>query len=145
MSSEHLSIRSHNVASEIIEGEAIIVDVNTGTYFSANPSASLLWSRLLAGPCSLQDLTATLHGAWSDLEAERIHRDVEAFIATLDEHDLLERVDAQGGGAVSHAEEAQGGPYEAPQVEVHTDMRDFLLVDPIHDVTASGFPEPRDG
>ncbi len=140
----YLAIRSHNVASEIIEGEAIIVDVHTGTYFSANVSATLLWSRLLEGACTVEDLTATLRDAWSNLEPDPLHRDTESFIAMLDEHALLERADARGPTVDHHGEDQPRAPYEPPMVEVHTDMRDFLLVDPIHDVNEAGFPEPRE-
>jgi hypothetical protein len=28
-------------------------------------------------------------------------------------------------------------------LEVHTDMQDFLLVDPIHEVDAAGRPQPH--
>ena len=33
-----------------------------------------------------------------------------------------------------------GGPFEPPSLETFTDMRDLLLLDPIHEVTDAGWP-----
>jgi hypothetical protein len=138
----HHKIRHRNIASEVIEGEAIIVDVETGTYFSANPSGSLLWGALQAQPRTLADLATLLMQLYPSETPERLQSDCQGFIASLEAHGLLVR--SEGGNAAPTPVPPAQGAYVAPALEVHTDMRDFLLVDPIHEVSDAGAPEPRD-
>jgi hypothetical protein len=145
MPSTPIAPRSHNVASEIIEGEAIIVDVLSGTYYSANPSASLVWGALLAAPQSADALQALLMQNYPAVPAERLANDLSDFIASLQAHDLLaaDATESAAGSQPTAVTAATPHPYAPPLLEVHSDMRDFLLVDPIHEVSDAGFPEPR--
>jgi hypothetical protein len=161
MHASRISIRRHNLASEVIEGEAIIVDVASGTYFSANTSGSEVWSHLLAQPSSPAQLVARLVQRYPDEAPGRLEDDLAAFITTLEGHGLLFRSDDNGDAADAAPDSAVGAPdapvvapdaaprtvshpYAPPHLEVFTDMRDFLLVDPIHEVSEGGFPEPRE-
>jgi hypothetical protein len=147
MPSQPLTIRPNNVASEVIEGEAIIVDVLTGTYYSANPSASLVWGALLAAPQTSDALHALLAHHYPAVERERLASDLAHFIDHLETHHLLAphtSAPVVSSTPVELSGDAASQPYAPPLLEVHTDMRDFLLVDPIHEVSDAGFPEPRE-
>lgn len=144
MPSARYTIRPHNVASEVIEGEAIIVDVQSGTYFSANPSGSLLWGALLHSPHTREELSAWLQSSYPNEGATRIQADADSFLANLESHGLLARHTGDAPSTAPLTVLPHPHPYAAPALEVHTDMRDFLLVDPIHEVSDAGVPEPRE-
>ena len=71
---------------------------------------------------------------------------VDAFLADLLKHELI-RESASGDDAASGAlpQAANlGGEFMAPILNVYSDMRDVLLMDPIHEVEEmSGWPVPK--
>ena len=42
-------VRNENIVSEVFEGEMVVLDLETGRYFSLNPSAAKLWSSIICG------------------------------------------------------------------------------------------------
>jgi hypothetical protein len=126
-----------SVVSEVIDGELVVMNLATGNYFSSTGTGAALWACLEAG-MSEEALAATLvarHG----IDAARAAVDVEAFLAWLRAEGLVRECAA--GGAIAAAPAATAaGPYEAPQMHVYSDMRDLLMLDPIHDVAEEGWP-----
>jgi hypothetical protein len=47
---------------------------------------------------------------------------------------------AGGAGTVATAVPAARQPYEAPALHKYNDMQDLLLLDPVHDVDETGWP-----
>jgi|AACY02.3.fsa_nt_gi hypothetical protein len=141
-----LSIAATRVVSEVIEGEAIIIDMDTGTYFNANGTGSLLWSLLLDAARSEMELIAAFHVAFPKVDRAAMEADVRAFLAQLRERELVSTIEQDSPSAdVGVPSMSKRVPaYEPPILEVHTDMQDFLLVDPIHDVTADGRPRAQE-
>jgi hypothetical protein len=66
--------------------------------------------------------------------------DIQAFIASLVEEQLLQESIADTEAPVTVA--ARGGAlaYARPQLQVYTDMKDLLQLNPIHDVSEEGWP-----
>ncbi len=143
-----------NVVSDVIEGEAVIINLNTGAYYSLNDTGSALWSLLLRGSVSVPSVTADMAGRYSG-EGETIREAVEATLARLLSEGLvlktagdLEAVNPRDTGSQATSPGAAhppaSPPFVAPALEVHTDMQDFLLVDPIHEVDEAGRPAESD-
>ena len=78
------SIVPRDVVSEIIDGEAVIMDLRSGLYFSAEGLGAMIWDGIAAG----QDTAAIAAriGTATGAEAARIAGDLDAFIATLVEN-----------------------------------------------------------
>ena len=146
MTAHLLSIPATRVVSEVIEGEAIIIDMDTGTYFNANGTGSLLWSLLLDAPRSEMQLITAFHVAFPRVDRAAMEAEVRAFLAQLRERELVTTTEQDSPsadvGVLSTSERVPA--YEPPVLEVHTDMQDFLLVDPIHDVTEEGRPRAKE-
>jgi Coenzyme PQQ synthesis protein D (PqqD) len=128
------------VIHETIDGETVVIDLATGTYFSLRDSAAAIWSSVVNG--------ATPESAAAAL-AERYDGTAETFRAAAAE--LLEElarenlVVATAGaiemlppGAQTAAERL---PFSRPVLEKYTDMQDIILLDPVHHVdAATGWP-----
>ncbi len=123
------------VVSEVIDGEAIIMDLRSGNYFSADGAGARLWE-VVTGGCGPEALKAWAHASF-DGSADEIASGVDAFVRQLLDNGLIEVWDAEvsAPGPV-----AQRQPFGRPELCVYTDMQDLLLLDPIHDVDEAGWP-----
>jgi len=136
-------INAARVAHQTLDGQTIIIDFATGSYFSANETATLIWQQIAQNASVdriLQALTQSYAG-----EADVIRHAVEQFLDELQRESLILPMD----GALSAFETASAMPspnsttlsvFQAPSLEKYVDMQDLLLLDAIHDVDAQGWP-----
>jgi hypothetical protein len=70
-----------------LEGEAIILDLNTSVYYSLNDTGALIWERLGAGdePGSIADALCEEFS----VNAESAERDIEQLVSHLLKESLL--------------------------------------------------------
>ncbi|MBY0408354.1 MAG: PqqD family peptide modification chaperone [Rickettsiales bacterium] len=124
--------------SEVIEGETIIIDMQTGTYFSTDGLGSALWAAAVAG----QGRQALVDGASKAYPAAaEAGADTVAFLDALVAAGLLvETPGAAGMGDVAWP----AGEYAKPQLHQHSDMQDLIMLDPIHEVDNVGWPKRRE-
>jgi hypothetical protein len=132
-------VDSRKVAHETIDGEVIMIHLVLGNYFSLNGLGADIWE-LLAEGRGREDTLALLEQRY-DAGADQIAATVDELLAELAEEELVEPAPA-GEPAVSTngrpAPDKQ--PFKAPDLQKYTDMQDFLLVDPIHEVDETGWP-----
>lgn len=122
------------ITHELLEGEVIAINFETGVYFSLRGSASRIWQRLANSPCGAEELCEQFTGT-QDSSREEIAR----FLQELNQEGLL--VAALAGNETSSTpENGDAIPYEPPVFEKFDDMSELLLADPIHEVDASGWP-----
>lgn len=131
------------VASEIIDGEAVIMNLRTGAYFSTRGSGSLLWSWIEQG-IPEDALLRALGQSFPAADGEAAPA-LKAFLSQLLEHELIREVPLQGPMPPPDPQiHPVSAPFVAPVLEVYTDMQDLLLLDPIHDVhEEEGWPAPK--
>ncbi len=129
--------------SEVIDNEAVIMDLRNGTYFSATGSGALIWSGLEAG-CHYDQILRSLSTQYQ-AAPETLRAALDGFLAELFDSDLIEH--AEGEDALpavadlpAMAASSERGAFEPPVLAKHTDMQDLLLLDPIHDVEEAGWP-----
>lgn len=138
------------VAAEIIDGEAVIMNLKSGAYFSSRDTGCILWRWIEQGVPqtvmvqSLQEMFAA--------PPEVVTDEVEKFVARLLEYDLIrlltpELMARMGPAPIPDAPAAAisaGSPFVAPILTAFTDMEDLLLLDPIHEVDEeTGWPRPK--
>jgi hypothetical protein len=136
--------RSHpRVVHETIEGEVILIQIETGYYYSLGGSGARIW-RLLERGRSLEEVAAALERAHGG--SPEIRPAVARLIEELQNETLLEpataRPDVSGDDDDTEASEVAGS-FVPPLLERYEDMQDFLLVDPIHEVDDSGWPNKK--
>jgi sugar lactone lactonase YvrE len=127
-----------NIVSEIFGGEVVAVNLDTGKYYSMLKTGAYVWSALLAHH-SAEQIAASL-SAKCQLDLISVRQDVQQFIATLESEGLLIRSpsDKEPLDVAPHV-----GDYVRPVFEVFSDMQEILLLDPVHDVDASGWPTTK--
>jgi hypothetical protein len=81
-------IRTDDVVWQELDDEVVVFNRASSRYLRINASAVILWRRLEGG-ASLDDLVSALLDAF-DIDESTARRDVEAFVAAVREHELLE-------------------------------------------------------
>jgi hypothetical protein len=130
-------VNEPHVISEVIEGEVIILNFESGTYYSLNESGMIVWQLILAG-CGRNELLVQLKQRYADGTAVS-QPDLEALLQQLENEALIVPAHSSGTHPDAHIM-STSGPYEIPQLEKFTDLQSLLLLDPIHDVDAMGWP-----
>jgi coenzyme PQQ synthesis protein D (PqqD) len=137
-----LAIRTPNVTHKTIDGEVVVIDLDTGNYYSLAGVAADLWA-LAETHDSVEAVVATCLGRYSGRAGE-IEASVRGFIERLVQESLLvpiagEPPDTTAERLVTSAA-PQPIPFEEPLLDKFTDMQDLLLLDPIHQVDEAGWP-----
>lgn len=133
------SVNSPQVISEHIDGEEIILNFESGTYYSLNPCGRVIWRGLQDG-LDQQALQALLTQRFPQNVAQAVP-DLESLIDQLQREQLIVPVRSDGASAAAASEAlAAMASYESPRLEKYTDLQNLLLLDPIHDVDATGWP-----
>jgi hypothetical protein len=126
------------VVAELIEGEVIAVNLESGSCYSLRGASAKVWSLLLEGHSVMEILQGFTSVGSSVDPAEAI----EDFVASLLAEGLI--LSRRGNGpAPSH--EIDTGPWlsEVLCFEHFTDMKELIQLDPIHEVDGEvGWPKP---
>ncbi|MFT4825721.1 MAG: hypothetical protein ACJASY_003778 [Halioglobus sp.] len=134
-------IAGPSIVGEVIDGEAVVMDLDTGNYFSMRNLGAMVWTFITAGNSgeSIQSMIIDNYPEASGNASV----DLRAFIEQLLGAGLIKlssnsMQDSQPESALLSTIER----YEAPILESFTDMQELLLLDPVHDVAETGWPEP---
>jgi Coenzyme PQQ synthesis protein D (PqqD) len=125
---------------ETIEGEVILIALDTGTYYSLRESGADVWEGVGRG-ASRGEIVAALSTRY-DGSADEIEAAVAELLARLEEERLIEPADDGDAGGWAEAAPATKRPFAAAVFEKHTDMQDLILLDPVHEVDPRGWPHP---
>lgn len=131
-----------SVMSEVLDGEAVIVDFTTGRYHAAAGVAATVWEGVVGGR-SLDEIMDDVRTSYTNVpdDAEVA---VTAFIDTVVEAALATPTDGAPTTPVDHPSPmapVAPVPWSVPVLESHDDLADLMLIDPVHDVTARGWPD----
>jgi hypothetical protein len=142
MAPRYIRIDPREVIHETVDGEVILIALQTGCYYSLDGSGAHVWDRLAAGHSSSEVVTE-LEGRYS-AEPGAIETAVTKLVDRLVDERLVRPVETNGtpvptaeSNGTAHPERS---PFEQPALQKFTDMQDFLLVDPIHEVGDAGWP-----
>jgi len=133
---------SRKVLHERFGDEAVIVHLDSGSYYSVQHSGDLIWQRAIDGASESEIVTLivdTYEGDRATIEAE-----TTAFLDRLVAECLMDVVEKPA--LVQTPATATGGkriPFIAPTLQKYTDMEELLLLDPIHEVDELGWPSAR--
>ncbi len=136
---DQLEIAAPDCVAEDFDGEIVVVNLNSGHYFSIQGLGAAVWRDLVAGH-RVSTVRAGLTGFSTDLVQPVAH-----FIATLVDNQLLRPAQnvAPPPGPPGCFAAAQAGATTL-SLEAYDDMKDLLLTDPIHDVDPEvGWPVRR--
>jgi hypothetical protein len=115
------------VAAKVIDGEAIIMDLTTGAYYSMTGVGAHVWEsieRELNDAAILESILARYN-----VDGSRARRDLDGLITSL-VSDHLVIVDDDGVDTTRQAATTGTEAYEAPVLNKYTEMADLLALDP---------------
>jgi hypothetical protein len=128
------------IVHEAVDGEVIAIDLTDGSYYSLAGSGPAIWE-LLAHGVSEAEIGAAL-AAQSEAEQAEIKTAVSALLGQLQENGLIVASEDGGSDAPALPSFDAKSPFEAPRLERYNDMKDYFLLDPIHEVDTAGWPRP---
>jgi hypothetical protein len=128
-----MKIQQPPVSHECIDGEVVIINMETGTYYSLVGLAASLWQCIAAGT-TRDALLARVADMYSN---ENAKEEAIAFLDALTDEGLIDLE------AEPHAHDQSvllAATYDTPRLESFTDLQELLMLDPIHEVDATGWP-----
>lgn len=141
-------VNTSQVINEVIDGEAIMINLATGSYYSLDRVGAEVWA-LVEASMSVDGIAAEL-GRRYDAAPDDIRRGLEDLLQHLSSEQLVVPcVDGEADSAADAAatpETATGPrqPFQPPRLEKFTDMQDLILLDPVHEVDSRGWPHLPD-
>lgn len=137
-------VNAPDVVHEIIEGEAVIVNLAKGSYYSLDKIGAEIWDLIVNGLTvdQIVDAIAFRYKGNRDPIQEGVHQ----LLERLQQEQLIAAHQGPQESVVDSASTTAGSSpqgdilFEKPKLNKYTDMEDLLLLDPIHDVDETGWP-----
>ncbi|MEO8537244.1 MAG: PqqD family protein [Betaproteobacteria bacterium] len=138
-------LKSPPVIAEAIDGEVMVINLESGAYYSVSGASAVVWHSLIGG-APLSSLPAVACARF-DVDPTTLADDADAFVAGLVAEGVLVP-DAHTPGAVPATDPHVGEDgttvvpvaYGGLRFDRYDDMRALLIVDPVHDVGDFGWP-----
>jgi hypothetical protein len=147
MTNQRFRVNTPMVTHEIIDGEAVIINLDTGNYYSLVETGSLIWSLVDKG-ASTSDVQNLVQQTYQG-DAADIDRGVQELLGQLQQENLIVPVDVAAAVDLTELQQilpASNGhakpSFNPPLLNKYSDMQELLLLDPIHDVDEAGWPKP---
>lgn len=135
-------VNTPDVVHENIDGEVVIVNLATGTYYSTSESGLDIWNGLDRG-LSVSQIVEAMSRVYAG-DPEHIRKGVEMMVEHLTEKGLIVPLeDPLKSEATDWISVVVGTPFRQPDLQSYTDMEDLLMLDPIHEVADTDWPQPR--
>lgn len=84
-------IRTDEYLSTSIDGEEVILHLDSGTYFGVNGVGTRIWE-LAASEPTVSDIEDSIHNEF-DVDREQVKTDIREFLTDLESAELIEFVD----------------------------------------------------
>ncbi|MGX9142435.1 PqqD family protein [Mesorhizobium sp. 128a] len=123
------AVASKEIVFESFDGEAVVLDLSNGKYFGFSDSGSRVWQALSSGVAAQSLVGASAGGAATIGSA-----DLDSFIARLVDFGLLAPAETAEQPLSSELAAELAATSEPLKVDVHDDLADLIIVDPIHEV-----------
>jgi hypothetical protein len=125
------------ISARVFDDEIVIANFSTGIYYSLRFAAAEIWLGLMAGVPADRVVKAIMpHGK---VAPQALADAAKSFIQSLENEQLI----TLANRAVDESWQPRlaDAPFESPAFERFADMEDLLLLDPIHDVGRTGWPD----
>jgi hypothetical protein len=135
----HYALANKNISGEIIDDELIIIDLARGIYFTSKGAALPLWRAIIA-EAEVDGLVAQLAAQTDDVASFK--HATESWLNALTDQGILR--EEAGSGRPLPTDLINGenrSQTVAPTFEMHQDLEDILLFDPVHDFEELGWPK----
>jgi hypothetical protein len=135
------AINEASIVSDVLDGEVVLVNLDTGAYYILESTASVIW-QMLAANHSPSEIADTLTRHYTG-DAATIASSVADFVAQLLQEALLVPAvpEVSEGAPITPAGLADDGrAFAAPAMYRYTDMQALIQMDPIREYDETGWP-----
>jgi len=148
MPQTHLKFKINHphVVAECFDDEVVAINLDTGSYYSIGKSGFTIWALISTG-ATLHEIMAEVNQRYSG-EPPVIEQAVQQFVNELQQAQLIV-AQANGANVVPPRASTQASPlsekvgFDPPILSEYSDMQDLLLLDPIHEVDDTGWPQKQ--
>jgi hypothetical protein len=130
-SASRFVINTSEVTGQVIDGEAIIMNLSTGMFYSTDKVGASIWSWVEQG-LSVGEIVAEITVQYDVSEAQA-RLDLEELVGQLVAENLVQISDGAADGLASRPAllpAAARAPYHSPELNRYSDMTDMLALDP---------------
>ena len=120
--------RGEEVAAKVIDGEAIIINLANGIYYSMDKVGGLIWDLVQVG-YSLEEIIVAVTERY-DVSRERVQADVQELVEELLRENLVSVLENGASVEKRQLEQQEKHLYEVPKLNIYKDMGDLLALDP---------------
>lgn len=129
------------VMRERFDDEVVVVNLESGNYYSFDGSGAAIWSLLEQGLGGAAIASVLAESAGMETAAVGPH--VERFLSELVRDGLVVPGGTSASGAATALAPLPSGAFVPPVMHRYEDMQALLLLDPIHEVGDGGWPHSR--
>jgi Coenzyme PQQ synthesis protein D (PqqD) len=142
MQSTLLKVNAPHVSAESFDGEVMIVNLETGNYYSLTGVAAAAWQLIEKG-CTQEALLDAMGLVYRG-DSLAMREALDTFFDELLNEELVVEQAGEPAAITVPSALAERPEFVAPILEKYTDMQQLLLIDPIHEVNdAHGWPKMK--
>src|SRR6266849_5975064 len=132
MESVRFRVNSPTVVSETVDGEVVMIHLDSGNYYSLRSTGAVIWDAIERG-VSLGAITSAFDA--TSHNGTDVGMQVGSFVEELTAEELIVPADGSAPADVStDTIERHSDSFESPVLEKYTDMQHLILLDPVHEV-----------
>ena len=134
-------INSPKVIHQVFETEVVVVNLETGTYYSVEGAGIDIW-RMLAAQRTTDEIVSAMTQNDNGSAAANAET-IRAFLGQVADEALIvpDENGANGRSELGSLPAARDLAAQPARLRKFTDMRDLLLLDPIHELDEAGWPQ----
>lgn len=132
------NIFDNNIISDVFGEEVVLVNLESGVYYSLRYSATQIWNRLINQYSPTEILTDLIQ--IYQVDENDLMSDINLFFTQLLEDKIIKIASETEKKSIEFNSKGILVNYTSPVVEAFSDMQEILLLDPVHDVDKSGWP-----
>lgn len=121
-------VNEAEVAAKVMDGEAILIDLSSGKYYSMDLVGGFVWS-LLSTQHNIDETIAAVVGQY-EVSEEQAAADVKNLLDELQKEKLIVASNAESAAVTTPAATAEKSEYTTPKLYTYEDMGDLLALDP---------------
>ena len=145
--SNYYQINLSSVVYEMFDTEVVIINLDNGNYFSFEGVGPEIW-KLINKYFTVGEIIDWIRVRYDLNSVDDIVQVVTQCIAELKKENLIIDGDPEKENNIQQTVDQEDTPdpniFNPPLLTKYTDMNDFLLVDPIHEIDYEKFPDSKD-
>lgn len=142
-----LRLNTPHVIHETIDDEVIVINLASGNYYSVKGAGADVWDVLQSSPGAGVGAIAAAVAQRYDRPSDVVESEIAEFVTRLKDEELVTTVEGAALSSIPLSNGLGAGDgakaFDVPLLEKYTDMQDLVLLDPVHEVDATGWPHPK--